>query len=81
MSIYEGSIKIYKYDSNNNLIEKTRYNSDGSPYESYDTWKITYKYDSNNNLIEEIRYRILTKFDNTEIKPYYKYVNKYEYYN
>ena len=65
-SKYNGIFKsIYKYDNDNNLIEKAKNKRDGSLLS-----KIIYKYDNNNNLIEETNYK---KDGSLNSKIIYKY--------
>ena len=67
---------IKKYDSNNNKIELSTYNLDGS-LENYDI----YKYDSNNNISEVLEYDIENKFGSTQEILTEKSIITYEYYD
>ena len=52
---YDGTSKyIYKYDINNNMIERSHYDSEGKLIDGES--KIIYKYDINNNMIERSYY-------------------------
>ena len=67
---------ISKYDSNNNVIESSSYDSDGKLF-----FKFISKYDSNNNEIESLTYKSENKFGSVKEILLEKEVREYEYYD
>ncbi|SVE06335.1 uncharacterized protein METZ01_LOCUS459189, partial [marine metagenome] len=58
---------IYKYDTNGNMVEESKYDSEGKS-----EGKFIYKYDTNGNMVEGSKYDSDEKL---EVKQLYKYDN------